>query len=69
MEAIDAGHKMADVLLEWRPDIRESYEDAASAIMHTMERYSIESEGASEGGMQALFSALERKMKERWMSF
>lgn len=62
-QAIDVGHEMAKLLVEWRPDI--SGEDVASAIMHTLEHYSITLEGASESGMRSCLFRLRDKIDQR----
>ena len=58
-EAIDVGHKMSQVLLEWRPEMNA--EDIASAIMHALEDYSTTIEGSGESGLRAcLFTSRRR---------
>ena len=64
--AIDVGHAMAELLLEWRPNM--DGEDVASAIMHALERYSIELEGPGETGMRTCLFRLKAKVNERIMS-
>ena len=63
--AIDVGRKMADLLKEWRPKIRGSDADVASAVMHALERYSIELEGPSESGLRVCLFSLSEKIDER----
>ena len=62
-EAIDVGHEMADLLLEWRPKM--SPDDVVDAIMHALERYSIELEGPGESGLLRCLRLLEENIEER----
>lgn len=62
-EAIDVGYEMARLLLEWRPEM--SGEDVASAIMHALERYSIELEGPGETGLRVCLFKLREMIEER----
>ena len=61
--------EMADVLLKWRPNIGDATDDVVSALMHSMERYSIESEGSGETGLRGLVFKLRDAIDERTMSF
>ena len=65
-EAIDVGYEMARLLLEWRPEM--SGEDVASAIMHALERYSIELEGSGESGLRGCLYSLRESIDKRMMS-
>ena len=60
---IDIGHEMADLLIEWRPDING--EDVACAIMHALEHYSVTLEGASESGMGSCLYRLRDMVDQR----
>ena len=62
-KAIDVGHEMAQVLLEWRPEMNG--EVIASAIMHALERYSINIEGPGESGLSTCLFALKEKIDNR----
>ena len=62
-DALTIGHVMANQLLAWRPTM--STEDVASALMHAMERYSIQLEGPSESGMRGIIHHLQDYMERR----
>ena len=62
-KAIDVGHEMGDILIEWRPTING--EDVASAIIHALLHYSIELEGGSESGMSSCLFRLKAKIDEQ----
>lgn len=47
-KAIDIGHEMAELLVQWRPEMNG--EDVARAVMHALERYSMSLEGSGESG-------------------
>ena len=61
-KAIDVGHEMANLLVEWRPDMNR--EDVASAIIHALLRYSITIEGSGESGLRSCLFALRDKIDE-----
>ena len=64
-KAIDVGHEMGDILIEWRNQ-QLMDEDVASAIIHALLHYSIELEGGSESGMSScLFARLKAKIDEQ----
>jgi hypothetical protein len=65
-QAIDVGHEMAALLREWRPKIKG--EDVAEAIIHALERYSIDIEGPRELGLMSCLTKLQIKMEERLRS-
>lgn len=65
-EQMEMGHKIAAMLLDWRPKMNP--EDVSGAIMSALERYSIDTEGSSESGLSACMSKLEREFKRRRMS-
>lgn len=65
-EAIDVGHAMAKLLLEWRPNF--SRDDVNRAIMHALERYSITIEGSNEAELAACLHDLKEKIDRRVMS-
>lgn len=60
---IDIGREIAELLIAWRPEI--DGEDVASAIMHALERYSIQIEGGAEGGLRWCLNELGPKIQER----
>ena len=60
------GFEIATLLQSWRPTM--SPEEIASALMHSLERYSIEVEGPSESGLSACMSLLKKLIDERRMS-
>ena len=65
-KAIDVGHEMADLLLAWRPEM--NCQDVTSAIMHALERYSIEIEGPGETGLRTCLFELNNNIENRIMS-
>ena len=65
-EAIDVGHEIAELLLAWRPEM--SAEDVADAIMHALERYSIEIEGPGEIGLRSCLYRLSEGIAARHRS-
>ena len=66
-EAIHVGHEIAKLLLDWRPEM--GHEDVATAIMHALERYSIDNQNPDESELRTIFVYLERKIEERQRSF
>ena len=62
-EPVDIGKEMANLLVEWRPQMAP--QDIAKAIMHALERYSIELEGSGESGLSSCMYELENKLEER----
>ena len=62
-EAIDVGQEMADLLLAWRPEMNST--DVVDAIMHALERYSIEIEGSGELGLASCIRKLEKELDDR----
>ena len=62
-EAIDVGHEITDLLLEWRPKM--NCQDVASTIMHALERYSITLEGSGESGLRSCLYELDKKINNR----
>ena len=62
-EAIDVGYEIAALLLAWRPETNS--EDVSTAIMHALERYSIEIEGSGEAGLRGCLQSLNAKIEER----
>ena len=69
LEPIEVGNNMAKALLEWNKRDRVDGKDVATAVMHLLERYSIEREGSGEGFLKSIFVHLDNQMKERWKSF
>ena len=65
-KAIDVGHEMADLLLAWRPELSSG--DVASAVMHALERYSIQLEGSRESGLRGCLFELKDRIDKRIMS-
>ena len=65
-KAIDVGHEMAHLLLEWRPEM--SPRDVATAIMHSLEKYSIELEGPGETGLRSCLYELRGQGDKRLRS-
>lgn len=64
--ALQVGHVMANQLVTWRPTM--SPEDVAGALMHAMERYSIQTEGPGESGLRGIISHLQDQMEGRLRS-
>ena len=62
-EPVDIGKEMANLLVEWRPQMAP--QDIAKAIMYALERYSIDLEGSGEGGLSSCMYELENKLEER----
>lgn len=56
MEPIEAGHEMAKLLVDAYPDMDS--EKVADAILHTLERTSINIEGFGEGKLAPCLYAL-----------
>ena len=65
-KSLDVGHVMANQLVAWRPAM--SAEDVARALMHAMERYSIQTEGPAESGLREIIGHLQDQMEERLRS-
>ena len=65
-KAVDVGHEMAGLLIEWRPQMAP--QDIATAIMSALERYSIKLEGSEENGLSSCMQELEDAMNKRRMS-
>ena len=66
-DPLDVGHDIARILREWRPSM--NCEDVSAALMIALERYSIDTEGASETKLRACVLALQKKIDKRIMSF
>lgn len=60
------GFEIATLLQSWRPTM--SPEEVASALMHALERYSIEVEWPSGSGLSACMSLSKKLIDERRMS-
>lgn len=60
------GYEIATILKEWRPDM--NHEDIASALIHALERLSIEVENSGESKLAATLFRLKEKIDERMMS-
>ncbi len=65
-KACDVGQEIASLLIEWRPKMAP--QDIASAIMHGLERYSIDLEGSGESGLSFCMQELEDAIEKRRMS-
>ena len=66
-DAMNMGYKIADELTLWRPDMDTG--DVVSAIMHGLERYSTQTEGASEANLKAVVYKLHSELEARMRSF
>ena len=67
-QPIDVSREIADILTEWRPEAG-SHEDVATAIMHTLERYTINVAPTEESELRTIFQVLQSMIEERRMSF
>ena len=62
-KAIDVGHEMAELLVQWQPEMNG--EDVARAVMHALERYSISLEGSGESGILSCMFNLKDVVESR----
>ena len=62
-KAIDIGHEMAELLVQWRPEMNG--EDVARAVMHALERYSMSLEGSGESGIRSCLFNLKDMVESR----
>ena len=60
---IDVGHEITALLQDWRPEM--DADAVTDAIMHALERYSINLEGGSETGMRSCLFRLRDKIDQR----
>ena len=67
-QPLDISREIADILTDWRPEAG-SHEDIATAIMHTLERYTINVAPTEESELRTIFVVLQRMIEERRMSF
>jgi len=65
-EAIDVGHEIAAILQKWRPDMNQK--DVAIAVMHALERLSINIEGPGESNLSGILLELKDQCDKRIMS-
>ena len=56
---------VADALKGYRPKIGGSEDDVAAVLIRALERYSIATEGASEGGLRGCLYALRKNIDDR----
>ena len=63
LEPTEVGHTIGSLFKEWKPAMNP--EEVARAIMHALERYSIDLEGSSESGLSGCLSSLESHIAQR----
>lgn len=64
--AFDVGTEMAAMLLAWRPEM--DADAVSAAVMHALERYSIEIEGPGEVGLRGCLYRLSERINARHRS-
>ena len=67
-EPIDVGHEIANILKGWRP-CEGSAKDIATAVLHALERYNIDTAPTLESELRTIFAYLRQMMDERSRSF